>query len=431
MHEFNLLYTILTIVGVLAVIPSICGFLIYAERKVSAWVQDRVGPNRVGPLGLLQSLADGLKFILKEEIIPRHVDRFVYVLAPALSLSTALLAFAVVPFGPTTPPPLTPVPPSPPAAPASAEAKAQYDAALAAYRERAQNYERQAAEYRDSYQFVIAPGVDIGILFVFAVASLNVYGIILGGWAANNKYTFIGGLRASAQIISYEIPMGLSILGIVLLTGSLNMEWMIQEQVEPRAGGWGGWNVLIQPLAFLLFMTSSFAETNRLPFDLPEAEQELVGGWHTEYSAMKFAMFFLGEYSHVITTSFILVVAFFGGWHLPFIAGPDAPWFVKGLVFFLKMSFFILFIMLIRWTIPRFRFDQLMGLAWKVLIPLATLNLICVMVVREFRLSPWLLLPASAVLLVGAGWVALLLPSPTASRRVTARDEAPLQTVGP
>jgi NADH-quinone oxidoreductase subunit H len=205
---------------------------------------------------------------------------------------------------------------------------------------------------------------------------------------------------------------------------------MIQEQVEPRAGGWGGWNVLIQPLAFLLFMTSSFAETNRLPFDLPECEQELVGGWHTEYSAMKFAMFFLGEYSHVITTSFILVAVFFGGWHLPFIAGPDSLWIVKFLVFFLKMSLFILFIMLIRWTIPRFRFDQLMGLAWKVLIPLATLNLICVMVVREFRLSPWLLLPASILLLVGAGWVALLLPAPPRPRRPAVPGEPPLQPVG-
>jgi NADH-quinone oxidoreductase subunit H len=352
-------------------------YCIYFERKIAAWIQDRYGPNRVGPLGLLQPVADGLKFIFKEEIIPRRVDKFLYILAPTISLSTALLAFAVVPFGATTPPPL----PSDP------------------------QYAQKLAEYRASYQFVIAPGLDIGIVWVFAVSSLTVYGVILGGYAGNNKYSFLGGLRSSAQLVSYEIPLGLSILGVVLMSGSLNLEWIIHHQAAPTGGGWGMWNVVYQPLAFLIFLLSSFAECNRLPFDLAEAEQELVGGYHTEYSAWKFAMFFMGEYTHMITTSFLMVILFFGGWHLPFLVGADAGWFAKLVVFGVKMAVFIFFYMLVRWTLPRFRFDQLMGLAWKVLIPLALANLVGVMVVMEFSLSPWLLLPLSVVLLIASGWI--------------------------
>jgi NADH-quinone oxidoreductase subunit H len=408
MHDFNLLYTLITIVAVLGAILSICGFLIYVERKIAAYVQDRVGPNRVGPAGLFQSLADGLKFILKEEIIPNHVDKPLYVLAPALAVSTALLAFAVVPFGPTEPPPRPPLP-------LTAAQKANRTE-VDQYQERVQKYEAKDAAYRDAYQFVVAPSLDIGILFVFAVSSLNVYGIILGGWAGNNKYSFIGGLRSSAQLISYEIPMGLSILGVILLTGSLNLEWIIDHQAR------GGWNILYQPLAFLLFLVSTFAETNRLPFDLPEAEQELVGGYHTEYSAWKFALFFLGEYTAVVTTSFILVVAFFGGWHFPWISEPDSGWLIRFVVFGVKMTFFILFFMWVRWTLPRFRFDQLMGLAWKVMIPLALVNFVCVMVVQEFRLSPWWLLPASLLILAGAGWVASVLPEPPTQRHLPERE---------
>jgi NADH-quinone oxidoreductase subunit H len=418
MHDFNLLYTILTIVGVLGALLTTCGFLIYAERKVAAWVQDRIGPNRVGPWGLLQSVADGLKFLFKEDIIPRQVDKPLFLLAPAISLMTALLAFAVVPFGPTEPPPRPP-------APLTAQQR-QDPAQVQAYQERVHAYEQEAAQYRSAYQFVLAPGIDLGILFVFAVASLNVYGIILGGWAGNNKYSFIGGLRSSAQIISYEIPMGMAILGILLLIGSLNLEWMIQEQAQPEGRGWWAWNICFQPLAFLLFMVSSFAETNRLPFDLPEAEQELVGGYHTEYSAMKFAMFFLAEYTSVVTTSFIMVIAFFGGWHFPWIAEPGSFWLVRLIVFGVKMSFFILLFMWVRWTLPRFRFDQLMGLAWKVLIPLALANLVCVMVVKEFRLSLWWLLPASVLILVAAAWIATMLPRapPGLKRRLPAREAA-------
>jgi NADH-quinone oxidoreductase subunit H len=361
----QLLTTIVTIAACLAVIMGLCAYQILLERKISAWLQDRLGPNRVGPFGLLQPIADGLKFLLKEDVIPARVDKLLYLLAPGIAFGTALLAFAVVPFGPTT----TETPP-------------------------------------ERYQFVIAPRVDIGILYVFAIGSLTVYGIILGGWSANNKYSFIGALRSSAQLISYEIPVGLSILGVLLFTGSLNLERIIQYQVEH------GWNLLYQPLAFLIFLTGVFAECNRLPFDLPEAEQELVGGYHTEYSALKFGLFFLGEYTHMITTSLLLACLFLGGWNFPFLTRIEgtAGSVMGFLVMMAKLAFFIFFYMWVRWTIPRFRFDQLMGLAWKVLIPLALANLVCVMIVKELGWSHWVLLPVSLGLLVAAGLVAARMP---------------------
>jgi NADH-quinone oxidoreductase subunit H len=393
MPQFDIWLTLITIVGVMAVIVGLCSYLIFLERKVSAWMQNRFGPNRVGPWGLLQPIADGLKFLLKEDIIPDHVDKLLYVLAPAIAVTTAFLAFAVVPFGPTSPLPRT-LPFGP-----SAVAAGKYETAM--------------TEYRDAYQFVIAPNVDIGIVFVFAVTSLTVYAIILGGWASNNKYSFLGALRSSAQLVSYEIPMGMSILGLVLLTGSLNLERIIAQQVPEGVSSWQGffgWNIWYQPLAFLLFLISVFAECNRLPFDLPEAEQELIGGYHTEYSALKFGMFFLGEYTHVVTTSFLLVILFFGGWHFPWIAEPGSTGLgsslVKMLVFIVKMTSFILFYMLVRWTIPRFRFDQLMTLAWKVMIPLALANLVTVMVVKHMDFSLWVLLPVSLGWIFGAALVA-------------------------
>ena len=356
MPPFDLLTTLVTIVAVMVVLQVTCAYLILLERKVAAYVQDRLGPNRVGPGGLFQPIADGLKFLLKEDIVPSHVDRVFYLLAPGIAVTAAMLAMAVVPFGPT-----------------------------------------------DGWpRFIIAPGVDIGILFVFAVGSLAVYAIILGGWSSSNKYSFLGALRSSAQFISYEIPLGMSILGVVIYTGSLNLEKIIEHQTG------NGWNILFHPLAFLLFMISAFAETNRLPFDLPEAEQELVGGYHTEYSAMKFAFFFLGEYTHMVTTSFLMSILFFGGWHLPGITslGGGLEVAAKMLVLALKVAGFIVFFMLIRWTLPRFRFDQLMGLAWKVLIPLALANLVLVMTVRQLSGSVWLLPAASVGLILGAGWLA-------------------------
>jgi NADH-quinone oxidoreductase subunit H len=398
-YQSHFWWTIITIAVIMGVLQGTCAYLILLERKIAAWVQDRLGPNRVGPAGLLQPIADGVKFLLKEDIIPSHVDKVFYLLAPAIAIGTATFAFAVVPFGPTTAPPLVPW------AQSTTEADAIYTPAV----------QQTVAEYNDRYQAVIAPHVDIGFLFLFAVSSLAVYGIILGGWSSNNKYSLMGALRSSAQIISYEIPMGMSILGIVILSGSLNLERIIGGQLDH------GWNIVYQPLACLLFLTSIFAECNRLPFDLPEAEQELVGGYHTEYSAMKFALFFLGEYTHMITTSFLFVVLFFGGWHFPWIAEPTSPWVVKLIVFAVKMFLVILFYMLVRWTIPRFRFDQLMGIAWKVLIPLALANLLVIMVVKQiafvYRWANWaqavVMIAASIVLLVATGALALRQKAPS------------------
>ncbi len=390
MTPFSFWATVITIAVIMGALQGTCAYLILLERKISAWMQDRIGPNRVGPGGLLQPIADGLKFLFKEDIVPDYVDKLLFFLAPAIAVGTATLAFAVVPFGATNVP----------------------------------------GKEQLGYQFVIAPGVDIGIVFIFAVTSLTVYGIVLGGWASNNKYSFLGALRSSAQLVSYEIPMGTSILGVVLLTGSLNLEQIIAKQAT---AGILGWNIWFQPLGFLLFLTSVFAECNRLPFDLPEAEQELIGGYHTEYSALKFGLFFLGEYTHVITTSFLLVILFFGGWQFPWIAEPDnTSWLgivLKLIVFALKMTAFIVFYMLIRWTLPRFRFDQLMGLAWKVMIPLALANVVCVMVVKEMGWSPWVLLPVSLAVIVGTAVLAQFWPKRPERRMVVTRGHQEVELV--
>lgn len=355
------LITLLAIALALGGILTACMYLILVERKLSAWMQDRIGPNRVGPFGLLQPLADGMKFLLKEDVIPAHVDRTLFLIAPTISVFTTLLAFAVIPFGPLEGTP-------------------------------------------EWLRFIVAPQVDIGLVFIFAVTSLAVYGVILGGWSSNNKYSALGSLRASAQVVSYEIPLGMSVLGIALLAGSLSVETIQQQQA---VGGLAGWNIWFQPLACLIFFTSALAESNRLPFDLPECEQELVGGYHTEYSAMKFALFFLGEYTHVITVSFLTSILFFGGWHFPWIAETGSSyagaWIVKLLVLLTKVLLCVVFIMLLRWTIPRFRFDQLMGLTWKVLLPLSLANVVAVMTVRQFDWNRWWLLPLSLGLFAAAG----------------------------
>ncbi len=402
MPPFNPLYTAILIVAVLGFVLGVVAYLILAERKVSAWVQDRVGPNRVGPAGLLQPIADGGKMFLKEDIIPAHVDKVFYLLAPAAALATALLAIAVVPFGSTVAPP-------PPQA-----TVADFDAAQAAY--------------QSHFSFAISPGLDVGVLYVFAVGSLAVYGIILGGWSANSKYSLLGALRSSAQIISYEIPLGLAVLGVVLTVGSLNLERIIEWQTEPGHA----WFVFYQPLAFLLFMTSVYAECNRLPFDLPEAEQELVGGYHTEYSSLKFGMFFLGEYTHMITTSFLMAILFWGGWSLfglEKLADGNVVLsaVVKLLILMGKMAVSIFVFLLVRWTIPRFRFDQLMDIAWKMMIPLATLNLLAVMLVLQWKWSNWVLTAVSVALFFGAGYLSLRSAGSGASqkRRVAVLPRGP------
>ncbi len=369
---------ILAIVIVLNVNLGVCSYLILLERKLSAWMQDRHGPNRVGPWGLLQPLADMGKLLLKEDVIPGHVNKVLFVLAPGISVFTTFLAFAVVPFGPV-PGNLTPG--------------------------------------DGQFPFIIAPGVDLGIVFIFAIGSLAVYGIILGGWASNNKYSALGCLRASAQVVSYEIPLGMSVVGLAMLNSSMSIEKIMTNQVEH---GFIGWNIWYQPLACVIFFIAAMAEAQRLPFDLAECEQELIGGWHTEYSAMKWGLFFLAEYTHVITISFLTSILFFGGWHFPFIAEATSNYTgataVKVAVLLTKVFAVIIVIQMLRWTIPRFRFDQLMGLAWKGLIPLATVNVLLVMIVKQFDLHTLWLFPLSIATFVAAGLMATQSSRPFATR---------------
>jgi NADH-quinone oxidoreductase subunit H len=263
-------------------------------------------------------------------------------------------------------------------------------------------------EYNKQIQFAIMPHADIGIIWVFAISSLTVYAVLLSGWSSNNKYGLIGSLRSSAQLISYEIPLGMSVIGVMIMTGSLNLERIIQYQYEH------GWNVLFQPLAAVLFLTSVMAECNRLPFDLPECEQELVAGYHTEYGALKFGLFMLGEYTHMVTTTFLVAIMFFGGWLFPGITAPGdtgiTAMILKVVVLGLKMTFGIFLYMHLRWTLPRFRFDQLMGLTWKVLTPLALAALVAVVFVKYYDLNEWVLLALSLAILIGTGWITIQLP---------------------
>jgi NADH-quinone oxidoreductase subunit H len=345
----EILGIILKISIVVGISMGIVAYLILVERKIAAWAQDRVGPNRAGReipilggllqplvrLGLLHPIADGAKMLLKEDVVPGYVNKPIYILAPMIAIAMATIAFAVVPFGPVG--------------------------------------NTGAWFFGHEVQFQIAPGIDIGILYVFAIGSLAVYGVILAGWASNSKYSFLGAMRSSAQLISYEIPLGMSILGMVLICRSLELTSIIHWQDRHV------WGIVVQPLGFLLFLVSAFAETNRLPFDLPESEQELVGGFHTEYSAMKFGMFFLGEYLHVITVSFLVVILFLGAWDFPFLNQYQTGWLpalAKVVLLLGKVACIILFIMWVRWTLPRFRYDQLMDLAWKYMIPLALVNLV-------------------------------------------------------
>ncbi len=371
-------FSVLLMGVVIGVMLTAVAYCIYFERKICAAMQDRYGPNRVGPKGLLQPLADGVKFILKEDIIPAQVDKALFILAPMVIFVVALVTFAVIPWG-------------------------------------------GSIEFASGRRVdVQVASLDIGLLYILGVASMSVYGIVLGGWASNNKYSFYGGMRAAAQMLSYEIPMGLAILAVVLTTGHLRLERIVAAQVDPALGGC--WNVLLHPVACVLLVITLFAEANRTPFDLAEAEQELVGGYHTEYSAMKLAMFFLAEYAGMITMSAMTVALFFGGWEpFPFSGRLGWGWLdwinhgthwsaavVRAGIVIGKVAFFIFVFMWVRWTIPRFRFDQLMRLAWKGLVPigLGTVVLAGTLVYAGRPVSVWATvgngLLVAAVLLITA-----------------------------
>lgn len=303
----------------------------FAERKVAAIMQDRRGPNRAGPFGLLQPLADGVKLFFKEEIIPNFSSKFLFILGPCLAMLTAMMTGAVIPWG-----------------------------------DKLQLFGRDIA--------LQVTDINIGILFVFGVVSMGVYGIMIGGWASNNKYSLIGGLRAASQIISYELPMGISLIALLMVTGTLSLKDMVLQQQT------GMWNVLYQPLGFLIFIICSFAECNRTPFDLPEAENELIGGYHTEYSSMKLGFFLFAEYINMFISSAIMATLFFGGYDMPFVNeanfSPNIAALIGIAALLGKVVFFLFVFMWVRWTIPRFRYDQLMNLGWKIMIPLALINML-------------------------------------------------------
>ncbi len=327
------------LVLILHVILGAGAYFILLERKVCAWVQDRVGPNRVGPLGLLQPIADGLKLFVKEDFIPAGVDRTLFILAPAFSVIPAMIGFAIIPWA-------------------------------------------GLWETTSWSVYIMVADINIGVIYLVATASLGVYGVVLGGWASNNKYSFLGGLRASAQMISYEIPMGLALLCVILTAGTLMPQQIVAQQIE------GQWYMVQQPLAAIIFYICLLAEANRAPFDLAEAEQELVGGWHTEYSSMKWALFFLGEYAHIFVGSAFFVTLFMGGWSLNPFWGWDLP-VAGGLALILcqmaivmgKIFLLVVLTMVVRWTLPRFRFDQLMRLAWEGMIPASLVLLLVTSVV--------------------------------------------------
>jgi NADH-quinone oxidoreductase subunit H len=343
-------FSIVMIVITIGLMFSVVATSILFERKISAFIQDRKGPNRVGFWGIIQPVADGLKFLLKEEFTPRQVDRSLFILAPCITFVIAFVGFAIIPWAGEIHWP---------------------------WMEAGQVVTTQVAS------------LDIGILYVLAVGGIGVYGVVLAGWASNNKYSFFGGFRAAAQMISYEVPLGLVLVVVLLVAGTLRPEVIVNQQAQS-----GIWNIFLHPIAALLLATCAFAESNRTPFDLVEAEQELVGGFHTEYSSMKFAMFFLGEYAHMITASAVFVALFLGGWHLWFLPNVDnTAWWaalIKFGVYWAKVILFIAFYMVIRWTLPRFRFDQLMRLAWTSMIPLG-LGLVVVqgvLVAFDCRIDP-------------------------------------------
>lgn len=324
-------YKLILVVALFAVTMGVAAYSTLAERKFAAFFQDRIGPNRSGPFGILQPLADGAKFFFKEDFTPAHADKFLFNLAPGIAMFVALITGAAIPWGGTL------------------------------------------HLFGTDYALQIAD-LNIGILYISGVVSIGVYGIMLGGWASNNKFALLGAIRASSQMISYEIGMGIAIIAIVMLSGSLSLDEIVRQQAGFH------WNIFYQPIGFLIFITCAFAECNRTPFDLPECEQELVGGYHTEYSSMKLGFFMFSEYVNMFISSALMASLYFGGYNMPFIDQLGLPQNVLTLLgtafLFAKIFFFIFFFMWIRWTIPRFRYDQLMHLGWKVLMPLAIVNML-------------------------------------------------------
>ena len=342
--------SLIKIAALLAVVLGIMNYAVYAERRISALIQDRLGPNRVGPAGLFQPIADAMKFLLKEDFTPAHVNTFYYWLAPCLAMIPAITTLAVVPFGST----LFGVP-------------------------------------------MVIADINVGVLFVFAIASLGVYGIVLAGWSSNSKYSFLGGVRASSQMISYELSLGLAVIPVFLLIGQLRLTEIVRYQIEngwliaPFIGDWGNphkWLLAIPMfISFVVFTIAIFAETNRLPFDLPEAETELVGGYHTEYGSMKFGLFFLGEYVAMITGSAIIVTLFLGGWHFPGVPDGSHGWgwgLLNIFIFFSKVAVLLFFFIWVRWTLPRFRYDQLMRLGWVFFFEMALVNIFLMAIILAY-----------------------------------------------
>ncbi len=358
----QLVTSIIVILVVIHLCLGAAAYLILLERKISAWAQDRLGPNRVGPLGLLQPIADGLKLFLKEDWIPSGADKFLFIIAPGLTAITAMIGFAIIPWAGTL-------------------------------------------HIGDTAVKIMAADINIGIIYLLATASMGVYGVSLGGWASNSKYSFLGGMRASAQMISYEIPMGLSLLCVILMAGTVRAD----EIVAAQMGHGHQWFLLHQPLAAIIFYTAMLAEANRAPFDLAEAEAELVGGWHTEYSSMKWALFFLGEYIGMVVSGAFFTTLFLGGWSLnPFGHGPDLP--LEGGIGMILLQFgivlgkvflLICLTMMVRWTLPRFRFDQLMRLSWEGMIPASlVLVLVTSFMVYMGWASNWMWLASIATAIV-------------------------------
>ena len=373
--EVQIIVSIVVVVAMLHLILGGCAYSIMLERKLSAWMQDRVGPNRVGPRGLFQPLADGLKFLLKEDYNPRGVDTWLFLLAPGFIMIPAMIGFVIVPF--------------------AGGIDITGLVSLVGVAEPGADYVVR----------LVGADINIGVIYLVAVASLGVYGVVLGGWASNNKFSFLGGLRASAQMVSYEIPMGLALLAVVLMAGTLDPFQIIAQQQE------GAWNLFQMPVAAILFYTCMLAESNRAPFDLAEAESELIGGYHTEYSSMKFAIFFLGEYFHMITGAAFFAMLFLGGWSVNPVAGlipwdltNPGNWWLLGLVqvavVLFKIFLVVAFGMAVRWTLPRFRFDQLMKLAWEGMIPTSLLVVLITSVWVYLGWQQWMFVASLATIVI-------------------------------